>query len=97
MKHIFCLLWTFQIQYFCFQLIVAVEKEEIPRLEGLLERGNQNGVKDLRMLGPKEIKEIEPNCEVNRLMQIHHLLLLSFEGCKLYYHVVAENSNEMFH
>lgn len=50
---------------FCFQLIVAVEKEEIPRLEGLLERGNQNGVKDLRMLGPKEIKEIEPNCEVN--------------------------------
>lgn len=65
MKHIFCLLWTFQIQYFCFQLIVAVEKEEIPRLEGLLERGNQNGVKDLRMLGPKEIKEIEPNCEVN--------------------------------
>lgn len=54
-----------QIQHFCFQLIVAVEKEEIPRLEGLLERGNQNGVKDLRMLGPKEIKEIEPNCEVN--------------------------------
>lgn len=83
-----------QIQHFCFQLIVAVEKEEIPRLEGLLERGNQNGVKDLRMLGPKEIKEIEPNCEVNRLMQIHHLLLLSFEGCKLlqYYHGVAENS-----
>lgn len=53
------------IQHFCFQLIVAVDKEEISRLEGLFERGNQNGVKDLRMLGPKEIKEIEPNCEVN--------------------------------
>jgi hypothetical protein len=43
---------------------VAVEQEEIPRLEGLFTRGNENGVKDLRMVDPKEIKEIEPNCEV---------------------------------
>ncbi|XP_045164897.2 L-2-hydroxyglutarate dehydrogenase, mitochondrial-like [Mercenaria mercenaria] len=46
----------------CGKLIVATEPEEIPRLEALLERGNENGVKDLRMIDGSEIKEIEPNC-----------------------------------
>lgn len=51
------------------------------------------------MLGFKEIKEIELNCEVNRLMLIYFLFLLSFEGCKLlqYYYGVVENLNEMFY
>ena len=46
------------------QLIVAVEPEEIPRLEGLMERGLQNGVKDLKMVDAEGIREIEPNCVV---------------------------------
>ena len=50
-----------------FQLIVAVEPEEIPRLDALFERGVQNGVKDLRVVGSAEIKEIEPNCTVSSI------------------------------
>ncbi|GFO48712.1 L-2-hydroxyglutarate dehydrogenase, mitochondrial [Plakobranchus ocellatus] len=46
----------------CGKLIVAVDPEEIPRLDNLMERGQQNGVKDLRMVGADEIKDIEPNC-----------------------------------
>ncbi|KAL3873598.1 hypothetical protein ACJMK2_036694 [Sinanodonta woodiana] len=46
----------------CGKLVVAVEPNEVPRLEKLFERGNQNGVKDLKMIGPDKIKEIEPNC-----------------------------------
>ncbi|KAK7458949.1 hypothetical protein BaRGS_00039080 [Batillaria attramentaria] len=46
----------------CGKLIVAVEPEEVPRLENLYKRGLENGVKDLRMVGPEEIKDIEPNC-----------------------------------
>ncbi|XP_076464790.1 L-2-hydroxyglutarate dehydrogenase, mitochondrial-like [Babylonia areolata] len=46
----------------CGKLIVAVEPEEVPRLEKLLERGQENGVKDLKMVGPEGIREIEPNC-----------------------------------
>jgi L-2-hydroxyglutarate oxidase LhgO len=50
------------------QLIVAVTPEEIPRLEGLLKRGNENGVKDLKMVESNEIKDYEPNCVVGILM-----------------------------
>ncbi|XP_060605399.1 L-2-hydroxyglutarate dehydrogenase, mitochondrial-like [Ruditapes philippinarum] len=46
----------------CGKLIVATEPEEIPRLEALLERGIENGVKDLRMIEGNQIKDIEPNC-----------------------------------
>ncbi|KAK6183693.1 hypothetical protein SNE40_011123 [Patella caerulea] len=46
----------------CGKLIVAVTPDEIPRLDKLYERGLENGVKDLKMVGPDEIKNIEPNC-----------------------------------
>ena len=41
--------------------MVATEKEELPRLEKLLERGTANGLKGLRKLGPEQIREIEPH------------------------------------
>ncbi|XP_041352939.1 L-2-hydroxyglutarate dehydrogenase, mitochondrial-like isoform X2 [Gigantopelta aegis] len=47
----------------CGKLIVAVRPQEIARLDKLFERGVQNGVKDLRIVGSTEIKEIEPNCK----------------------------------
>jgi len=46
----------------CGKLIVAVEPDEIPRLDGLMERGLKNGVKDLKMVDAEGIREIEPNC-----------------------------------
>ena len=46
------------------KVIVAVKDEEIPRLHKLFERGQENGVKDLRLIGPEELKEIEPYCQV---------------------------------
>ncbi|XP_076099138.1 L-2-hydroxyglutarate dehydrogenase, mitochondrial-like [Mytilus galloprovincialis] len=46
----------------CGKLIVSVTPEEIPRLESLLKRGIENGVKDLKMVESHEIKEYEPNC-----------------------------------
>ncbi|KAL5008019.1 hypothetical protein ScPMuIL_013600 [Solemya velum] len=46
----------------CGKLIVATDKAQVSRLDMLYERGQENGVKDLRMIGPEEIKDIEPNC-----------------------------------
>ena len=43
---------------------MAVEKKELPQLEKLYQRGLENGVKDLKILNSKEIKEVEPYCEV---------------------------------
>ena len=45
----------------CGKVIVATSAEELPRLRDLLERGRANGVEGLRMLGPEELREIEPH------------------------------------
>ncbi|XP_005376884.1 PREDICTED: L-2-hydroxyglutarate dehydrogenase, mitochondrial [Chinchilla lanigera] len=46
----------------CGKLIVAVEQEEIPRLQALYERGLQNGVRGLRLIQQEDIKKKEPYC-----------------------------------
>jgi (S)-2-hydroxyglutarate dehydrogenase len=45
----------------CGKIVVASDEDELPRLETLWERGNANGLKGLRKLGPEQIKEIEPH------------------------------------
>lgn len=48
----------------CGKVIVATNEEEIPRLNNLFERGQQNGLQGLKELSAEEVKEIEPyvNC-----------------------------------
>jgi (S)-2-hydroxyglutarate dehydrogenase len=43
------------------KLIVATEQAELPRLEELHRRGQANGLTGLRLIGPEELKEIEPH------------------------------------
>ena len=45
----------------CGKLVVAAGAEELPRLRDLQERGRQNGLEGIRMLGPAEMREIEPH------------------------------------
>jgi L-2-hydroxyglutarate oxidase len=45
----------------CGKIVVAVTKEEIPRLQALLERGTANGLEGLRWLTPEQLREIEPH------------------------------------
>jgi len=46
------------------QLIVATNAEQVGRLDNLHDRGIQNEVPDLKVVGPEEIRDIEPNCVV---------------------------------
>ncbi|MFA6014041.1 MAG: L-2-hydroxyglutarate oxidase [Gallionellaceae bacterium] len=46
----------------CGKIVVATNKEELPRLADLYQRGMSNGLKGLRMLSSEEIREFEPNC-----------------------------------
>ena len=41
-------------------MVIALSEDEIPVLEGLLERGNLNGVKGLRLLDAGETRKMEP-------------------------------------
>jgi (S)-2-hydroxyglutarate dehydrogenase len=45
----------------CGKLVVACSEDEIPRLEELQRRGEQNGLSGLRRMNPHEMREIEPN------------------------------------
>jgi L-2-hydroxyglutarate oxidase len=45
----------------CGKLVVAVDEGELGRLRQLHERGQQNGLRGLRMLDQKQMREIEPH------------------------------------
>jgi (S)-2-hydroxyglutarate dehydrogenase len=45
----------------CGKVIVATGEAELPRLHELLRRGEANGLTGLRLIGPEELREIEPH------------------------------------
>ena len=45
----------------CGKVIVATHEEEFPRLEELRRRGEANGLTGLQMIGPEQLREIEPH------------------------------------
>jgi L-2-hydroxyglutarate oxidase len=45
----------------CGKVVVATSADELPRLRSLFERGQQNGLRGLRLLSPEELREIEPH------------------------------------
>ena len=47
----------------CGKVIVATDAEEMTRLKGLEDRGRANGLQGMRMLGPEELREIEPHAQ----------------------------------
>ena len=44
----------------CGKVIVAINDEEVPRLQDLFERGTANGAEGLEMVGPERLAELEP-------------------------------------
>jgi (S)-2-hydroxyglutarate dehydrogenase len=45
----------------CGKIIVATDEKELPLLQNLFTRGQQNGLADMKMLRAEELKEYEPN------------------------------------
>jgi (S)-2-hydroxyglutarate dehydrogenase len=45
----------------CGKVVAAINEKEIPALDELERRGNENGLKYLQRLSPRDIKNIEPN------------------------------------
>lgn len=45
----------------CGKIVVAADQGELPRLHALLERGTRNGLEGLELLGPEQMREIEPH------------------------------------
>lgn len=53
----------------CGKIVVATEKDQLPALDVLYNRGTENGLKGLKKLNKEQLKEIEPH--VNGIEGIH--------------------------
>jgi (S)-2-hydroxyglutarate dehydrogenase len=45
----------------CGKLVIAADASELPRLRALHDRGVRNGLRGLELLGPEQMREIEPH------------------------------------
>lgn len=52
----------------CGKVVVALDADEEARLERIFERATANGVPGVRMIGPGELREIEPNAVGRRAL-----------------------------
>ena len=64
----------------CGKLIVALQEDELGRLEELYRRGQANGVPGLRMLGAEEFREIEPHAAGVRAIHSPGTGIIDFGG-----------------
>ncbi len=62
----------------CGKLIVALSEDELGRLGDIEARGRANGVQDMRMVGPEEMREIEPHAVGVRALHLPHTGIIDF-------------------
>jgi L-2-hydroxyglutarate oxidase LhgO len=54
----------------CGKVVLAASEDEIARLEDLFHRGQANGIGGLRLIGPEEVRELEPHCRAVRALHV---------------------------
>jgi L-2-hydroxyglutarate oxidase LhgO len=64
----------------CGKLIVATHERELPHMTKVFNHGLQNGVEDIEMIGPDQIKEIEPFCEGIQAIRVGCTGIIDFVG-----------------
>lgn len=62
----------------CGKVVVALNQEELPRLEAIYRKAQANGVPDIKLIGPEELKEIEPNCHGIRALHSPRTAIVSY-------------------
>lgn len=60
------------------KVVVATHEKEIPLLETLRKRGEANGVKGLEMIGPDQIKEVEPHASGIKALRVPGTGIVNF-------------------
>lgn len=62
----------------CGKVVVATEPGELPRLLEIHRRGLANGVEGLSILGPGELREVEPACRGLRALRVKGAAITDF-------------------
>ncbi len=63
----------------CGKVVVALKDEELPRLDAIYRKAQANGVPDVKLIGPQELREIEPNCIGIRALHSPRTAIVSYE------------------
>lgn len=72
------------------KLVVAKSQDEEPQLQALLKKGQENGVEDLRIIGPAEIRQFEPHVRATSALYVPSTGICSAEELVHAYARVAE-------
>ncbi len=64
----------------CGKVVVATNEAEIPRLEELRRRGVANGIKNIAVLGPEELREIEPHARGVKALRVPSTGIIDYGG-----------------
>ena len=73
----------------CGKLVVATCERELPALDELYRRGQANGVRDLALVGPERLREIEPRAAGLRALHVPHTAIVDYAA-------VASKLGELF-
>jgi L-2-hydroxyglutarate oxidase LhgO len=80
----------------CGKVIVAVEPGEQDRLTALYERGRRNGVPDLSLIGPDELRDIEPAAAGLAALRVGSTSITDFAAvCEAYADEVVRLGGEL--
>ena len=78
------------------KVVVATDKEEIPRLQTLYERGQANGVSGLKLINQSQLKEIEPHAYGIQALHSPNTGIIDFKQVAMSYAKdVLENGGEI--
>lgn len=64
----------------CGKIILATNEAEIPRLQGIFERGRQNGLTGIELIGPKAIAELEPFVKGVKAIHVPQTGIIDFKA-----------------
>ncbi len=73
----------------CGKVIVATDEREIPTLEGIYQRGVENGLTGLKIIDAQEVREVEPHCRSVRAIRVPQAGITDF-------HLVAKKLVELY-
>jgi L-2-hydroxyglutarate oxidase len=79
----------------CGKVIVAVNEAELPQLERIYERGQQNGVR-CEIIGPERLKELEPHAAGVRAIHVPEAGIVNFRAvCHKLAELVRQRGGEV--
>lgn len=80
----------------CGKVIVAIDEEEVPRLEGIYQRGQDNGIR-CEMISKERLHELEPYCAGIKAIHVHETGIVNYtQVCEKLGEIIQERGGEFF-